>query len=257
MSAQAPQALHHRLYAPFRNTVSTPNGLALVPLRSKRGGSCSIHRVHYSQHIVKAKHAFEDQAVELPNQKAPKPEEPKPASPAPAVAASAFEEQIAAPAVKPEVLSGPDEEPRLPAGVLFTEVSGPNIVRIIQIPDDNTEALSGARIMLLDHTNNIHSIYNPDGQVLFGAYWDALGALPPIVPKGTIGWLGLGAGSAAQVTKKYWPERSMEGWEMDESVIKAARQFMGLSKLESGPSPLVVHISDAFSDDAVVEGGFA
>lgn len=64
-----------------------------------------------------------------------------------------------------------------------------------QVPDDVEEQyqqVAGARVLLLDRSGNLHSIYRPSGSVggergdksveLTGSYWDYLATLPSLVP---------------------------------------------------------------------------
>mmetsp|Transcript_34936 Transcript_34936/g.48449 ORF Transcript_34936/g.48449 Transcript_34936/m.48449 type:complete len:350 (-) Transcript_34936:245-1294(-) len=162
------------------------------------------------------------------------------------------------PSEVPDLVAEVTPDAELPSGVLFQAFSGANIVRVVQIPEDAEVGLAGARILLLDHTNNIHSIYKPGGDVLWGAYWDVLAAFPPLLPaEGVLGWYGLGAGTAPRAVKHHWPDREMRGWELDSQVVAAARAHMGLDDLEAALPPLKVFESDIFDADAVVEGGFA
>lgn len=85
-------------------------------------------------------------------------------------------------------------------------------------------------------------------------------SLPPVVPLGPVALLGLGAGTAAHLMLKFWPWLQLVGWEIDPMIVELSRQFFGMSELEkateSGGS-LSVHIGDALSLSATVEGGFA
>ncbi|KAK3237915.1 hypothetical protein CYMTET_52040 [Cymbomonas tetramitiformis] len=167
---------------------------------------------------------------------------------------SFFEDQDLSASEEKEI---PPPEPVLPPGVLFMEGNENNIIRVVDIPVDAGIALAGARLLMLDHTNNVHSIYQPSSETLLStAYWDVMGCLPPLLPAGgTLGWLGLGAGTGAHLINKYFPQQRQEGWELDGTVLEASRKFMGLAELESGDNPLEVHVSNAF--EACVEGGFS
>jgi len=114
--------------------------------------------------------------------------------------------------------------------------------------------LRGARILVLDRSGNIHSIWRPN-HFLTKSYWDFLATMPAISPPGTLGILGLGAGTVAHMIHHYYPEQHMAGWEVDPAVIMAAREFMGLGKIEES-GKLRCFTGDALSMDAVLPGGF-
>ncbi|KAG1354691.1 hypothetical protein COCNU_07G008030 [Cocos nucifera] len=116
-----------------------------------------------------------------------------------------------------------------------------------------------SRFLLLDSSHNIHSMLNKD-QIWTGSYWDEFASLPAIVPQGPIAILGLGGGTAAHLLLKLWPSLHLEGWEIDEILIDMAREYFGLSELEKSTQAggsLSVHLGDALSESATVEGGFA
>ncbi|XP_077223812.1 uncharacterized protein LOC143857277 isoform X2 [Tasmannia lanceolata] len=116
-----------------------------------------------------------------------------------------------------------------------------------------------SRILLLDSTHNIHSIYNK-GHKWTGSYWDEFATLPAIVPQGPIAILGLGGGTAAHLMLELCPSLKLEGWEIDEILIDQAREYLGLSHLEKcnqAGGILFVHVGDALSHSAVIPGGFA
>ncbi|PKU65055.1 uncharacterized protein LOC110111163 [Dendrobium catenatum] len=115
------------------------------------------------------------------------------------------------------------------------------------------------RILLLDSSHNVHSILCKE-QKWTGSYWDEFASLPAIVPQGPIAILGLGAGTAAHLMLDLWPSRRVEGWEIDGILIDIAREYFALSDLErctQAGGSLSVHIGDALSPSADIEGGFA
>jgi spermidine synthase len=61
---------------------------------------------------------------------------------------------------------------------------------------------------------------------------DCLAVLPALVAAGRIAVLGLGAGTIAHLVCAYYPDRVVDGWELDPAVIKVARQHMGMQQLE-------------------------
>ncbi|XP_043710819.1 uncharacterized protein LOC122659757 isoform X2 [Telopea speciosissima] len=116
-----------------------------------------------------------------------------------------------------------------------------------------------SRILLLDSTQNIHSMSNR-GEKWTGAYWDEFASLPAIVPQGPIGILGLGGGTVAHLMLDLWPSLKLEGWEIDRILIDKAREYFGLSDLEKCTEVggvLHVHVGDALSSSATVDGGFS
>ncbi|THG08099.1 hypothetical protein TEA_024625 [Camellia sinensis var. sinensis] len=72
-----------------------------------------------------------------------------------------------------------------------------------------------SRMLLLDSSHNVHSIYNK-AKKWTGSYWDECASLPAIVPQGPIAIFGLGGGTAAHLMLDLWPSLVLEGWEIDE-----------------------------------------
>ncbi|KAL8223294.1 hypothetical protein R6Q57_020693 [Mikania cordata] len=118
---------------------------------------------------------------------------------------------------------------------------------------------SESRMLLLDSTHNIHSVFIK-GQVWTGSYWDEFASLPAIIPEGPIAIFGLGGGTAAHLMLTLWPSLQLHGWEIDEILIDKSREHLGLSDLEKpteGGGILNVHIGDALSSSSTVPGGYA
>ncbi|KAL3844965.1 hypothetical protein ACJIZ3_002368 [Penstemon smallii] len=116
-----------------------------------------------------------------------------------------------------------------------------------------------SRLLLLDSTNNVHSILNKSSKWT-GSYWDEFAALPPIVPDGPIAIFGLGGGTAAHLMLQLWPSLKLEGWEIDKILIDMSRDYLGLGDLEKHTvdgGVLNIHIGDAFSPAAAIHGGYA
>jgi len=121
--------------------------------------------------------------------------------------------------------------------------------------------LKGSRILVLDQSGNIHSIYRPgmpSDQFLTKSYWEFLATMPNFIPfnEGTIGILGLGAGTVARMLHAHYPNQMMAGWELDPAVLMAGRLYMGLDQLEAS-GKLVCHTGDALSEGSTVPGGFS
>ncbi|VAI10078.1 unnamed protein product [Triticum turgidum subsp. durum] len=115
------------------------------------------------------------------------------------------------------------------------------------------------RYLVLDPTRNVHSIL-PKKSAWTNSYWDECVSLPTVVPRGPVALLGLGAGTAAHMMLEVWPWIQLIGWEIDPTVIELSRDYFGMSTLEKTTElggSLSVHIGDALSPSATVEGGFA
>nr|XP_043640331.1 uncharacterized protein LOC122611373 [Erigeron canadensis] len=126
-----------------------------------------------------------------------------------------------------------------------------NDILILDTPD--------SRMLLLDSTHNVHSVYNK-GQKWTGSYWDEFASLPAIIPEGPIAIFGLGGGTAAHLMLSLWPSLQLHGWEIDEILIHKSREHLGLSDLEKYTDDggiLHVHIGDALSISSGICGGYA
>ncbi|XP_068635968.1 uncharacterized protein [Aristolochia californica] len=135
--------------------------------------------------------------------------------------------------------------------VLFAMRSEYNDIVIVDSPK--------ARYLLLDSTNNVHSIYNKV-EKWTDSYWDEFACLPAVIPQGPVALLGLGGGTAAHLLLGLWPSLQLEGWEIDRILVDQAREYLELSALEQRNQDggvLNIHVGDAFSPSAVVPGGFA
>ncbi|KAG0562110.1 hypothetical protein KC19_9G119000 [Ceratodon purpureus] len=155
-----------------------------------------------------------------------------------------------------------------------------NFVQVLEVSRRADHGLAGCKLLLLDRPGNIQSVYNPY-KVITDSYYDVFATLPPLLPDGPVGILGLGAGTAARIIHYFWPHVELHGWELDPSVVMVARQFFDLSELEEGKrldgrvsvfeleddesSPgtsgatgrLVVHVGDALACQAPTGDGFA
>eukprot|EP00252_Welwitschia_mirabilis_P013754 TRINITY_DN3029_c0_g1_i2.p1 TRINITY_DN3029_c0_g1~~TRINITY_DN3029_c0_g1_i2.p1 ORF type:complete len:292 (-),score=58.28 TRINITY_DN3029_c0_g1_i2:131-1006(-) len=100
--------------------------------------------------------------------------------------------------------------------VLTSVLSKHNKITILEVPQNMKDSpFAGSRLLLLDDSNNIHSIYRKE-ETLTGFYWDEFSSLPGIVPAGPIAILGLGAGTAARTMLDLWPSLKLYGWEIDQ-----------------------------------------
>ncbi|GAY47318.1 hypothetical protein CUMW_103670 [Citrus unshiu] len=130
-----------------------------------------------------------------------------------------------------------------------------NYIRVLEVSRKVDHPFAGARLLLLDGPGNIHSI-SYLFRSLTNTYFDVFATLPPILPPGPIGILGFGAGSAARLILDLYPEAVIHGWELDPSVIKVAREFFALEKLEkSYPDRLFVYVGNALK--ASLKDGFS
>ncbi|KXZ47892.1 hypothetical protein GPECTOR_32g505 [Gonium pectorale] len=124
---------------------------------------------------------------------------------------------------------------------------------------------AGSRLLLLDTTGNLHSLYHPD-RVLTGCYWDVLATLPSLVPPGPLGLLGLGAGTVPRAIAAHFrcgpggdgdsSSYVVHGWELDPGVVMAGRMYLGMAELERS-GQLVVYTGDALAPTASIPGGFS
>uniref|UniRef100_A0A2N9GVP8 PABS domain-containing protein n=1 Tax=Fagus sylvatica TaxID=28930 RepID=A0A2N9GVP8_FAGSY len=130
-----------------------------------------------------------------------------------------------------------------------------NYIRVLEVSRKADHPFAGSRLLLLDAPGNIHSI-----SFLFtsftNTYFDVFATLPPILPPGPVGILGFGAGSAARLCLRLYPELVIHGWELDPSVIAVGREYFGLAKLEKQyPHRLFIRIGNALK--ASVRDGFS
>eukprot|EP00252_Welwitschia_mirabilis_P013753 TRINITY_DN3029_c0_g1_i1.p1 TRINITY_DN3029_c0_g1~~TRINITY_DN3029_c0_g1_i1.p1 ORF type:complete len:353 (-),score=72.70 TRINITY_DN3029_c0_g1_i1:131-1189(-) len=144
--------------------------------------------------------------------------------------------------------------------VLTSVLSKHNKITILEVPQNMKDSpFAGSRLLLLDDSNNIHSIYRKE-ETLTGFYWDEFSSLPGIVPAGPIAILGLGAGTAARTMLDLWPSLKLYGWEIDQILVDMARAYLGLAELEkqtTNSGVLHVYIGDALSPSATIPGGFS
>jgi hypothetical protein len=108
-----------------------------------------------------------------------------------------------------------------------------NFVQVLEVARGADHCLAGCRLLLLDRPGNRQSVYTPY-KVITESYYDVFATLPPLLPDGPVGILGLGAGTAARIVHYFWPHLALHGWELDPSVVMVARQFFDLSELEEG-----------------------
>ncbi|CAI5465922.1 unnamed protein product [Closterium sp. Yama58-4] len=124
--------------------------------------------------------------------------------------------------------------------------------------NDPSLVLAGSRVMLLDDSSNVSSLYNKR-TIWTRSYWDNLASLAPLLSHelgsgenarlpGPVALLGLAGGSVARIIRTQWPEVGVQAWEIDLVVVDMARRFFSLASLEK-PSPqggyLHVTVGDA------------
>lgn len=132
------------------------------------------------------------------------------------------------------------------------------MVMVLQFPPDmDVKEVAGARVLMLDHTGNIHSIYREETVATGGLYWDYLAILPSLVP-GTapVAILGLGAGTVPRIIAQTAPQARMVGWELDAGVVEVSRHLLGLAELEL-ERKLEVRVGDALGADVGQAGPFS
>lgn len=164
---------------------------------------------------------------------------------------------------------------------LVDEATTPfNQISVLELDEAGDHELAGAYVLKLDGADLAHSVFWGNGKVWSGGCHDVFASLPPLLPEGPIGILGLGAGTVARLLLHIWPSLHLEGWELDPEVVRVGRQYFGLADLESlqgrertpegkvikteklprrkkKTGRLVVHIGDALGPQATVTGGFA
>lgn len=120
------------------------------------------------------------------------------------------------------------------------------------------ETYTNTRVLMLDDNMSISSVYCPDDPGrLTGYYWDVVAGIDPVLPaEGSIAFLGFAGGTGALSVNKYWPERKMEGWELDQEVIDVVRPHLGVSTLED-KGKLRLVCGDAFEATSEDSEGFA
>jgi len=123
--------------------------------------------------------------------------------------------------------------------LIYEQESLYNYIQVTQLPD-------GTRELTLNEGQAIHSIYYPNPKtVLTGWYWDYFLAAPYFNARFTpqklhrVGIIGLAAGTIAhQFTKVYGPV-SIDGVEIDPSIIDVGRRYFAMNE----PN-LHVHVQD-------------
>lgn len=134
-----------------------------------------------------------------------------------------------------------------------------NNIVILEGAEDSPSHYAGCRILLLDRSGNVHSVYRR-ATAWTKSYWDEFAAFPAVIPDGPVAILGLGGGTAARLLLELWPSLKLEGYEIDQILVDNAREHLGLAELESPTGDggvLRVHVGDALADTASVDGGFA
>ena len=119
---------------------------------------------------------------------------------------------------------------------------------LIEVSEDS----DGSFILRLDKSSNIHSLHVP-GQATTDSYWDDFALLPPLIPAGPVGIIGLGAGTVVGLYRTFWPRRRLVAWEIDPVVVEVGRAYFGLADEAS----LTIHIGDVFADSSPADGPFA
>lgn len=124
-----------------------------------------------------------------------------------------------------------------------------NFVQVLEVSRRSEHPLAGCKLLLLDRSGNIQSVYHPY-KLITSSYYDIFASLPPIIPDGPVGILGLGAGTAARMIHQFWPHINLHGWELDASVVMVARQFFDMKELEEGKPPVNGRSAFELEEDA-------
>jgi predicted membrane-bound spermidine synthase len=114
--------------------------------------------------------------------------------------------------------------------LIYDQESLYNYIQVTQLPD-------GARQLILNEGEAIHSIYYPDpNQVLTGWYWDYFLAAPYFNKGFTpqqlhrVAIIGLAGGTIAhQFTKVYGPV-PIDGVEIDPAIVNVGRKYFGMNE---------------------------
>ncbi|MBP6884869.1 MAG: fused MFS/spermidine synthase [Candidatus Pacebacteria bacterium] len=97
-----------------------------------------------------------------------------------------------------------------------------------------TKDFEGNTYMQFDQAMGIQSVYNPE-KILSGYYYDDLATLAGIISKEKkdVLILGLAGGTSARIIKSVYGDMvSIDGVEIDPTVIEASKKFFGLNKLD-------------------------
>lgn len=114
--------------------------------------------------------------------------------------------------------------------LIYEQESLYNYIQVTQLPD-------GTRQLILNEGEAIHSIYNPNPNVvLTGWYWDYFLAAPYFNPGFTpqqlhrVAIIGLAAGTIAhQFTQVYGPVR-IDGVEIDPAIVNVGRKYFAMNE---------------------------
>eukprot|EP00899_Mesostigma_viride_P016175 jgi/Mesvir1/24559/Mv21894-RA.1 len=129
-----------------------------------------------------------------------------------------------------------------------------NRINLFEYPPDAAPNLANARMMILDETMNVHSVYRPHTSIT-ASYWDGLASVAALVTDPnpspgakptTIAIFGLGAGTCPRIIHEFWPSVKMYGWELDDVVVDMGRKHMGMQALEDSGA-LTVFVADALT----------
>ncbi len=119
------------------------------------------------------------------------------------------------------LLAVPPGAVRAERGLLYEDESLYQYVRVLQQGDE--------RVLQLNEGIVAHSLWRPD-TVLTGGEWDMFLAVPPLLgrPVERIAALGNAGGTTARAFGVVYPQARIDGVELDPSVTKAARRYLGL-----------------------------
>jgi spermidine synthase len=119
-------------------------------------------------------------------------------------------------------------------GVLIYETESE--YNYIQVLQDGEETL-----LALNEGHAVHSIYNPNS-LLTGGPWDYFALAPlfgsPAEPERTL-MIGLAGGTAARQLLAAYPGTTIDGVEIDETVVEIAREYFAMTDPR-----IIVHIED-------------
>lgn len=123
------------------------------------------------------------------------------------------------------VLRGPLKQGR---GQIYEGESAYNYIQVVE--------RDGARLLMLNEGQAVHSVYHPDTIVTYGT-WDFFLAAPFFNPPETnplalerVGIIGLAAGTISKQYTEVFGPLPIDGWEIDPEIIEVGRRFFAMNE---------------------------
>lgn len=112
------------------------------------------------------------------------------------------------------------------AGLLYERESAYNYIQVVEQPD-------GARWLLLNEGQGVHSIYHPTGLATFGT-WDFFLAAPFFMPEfrppQRVAVVGLAAGTAPRQYTAVFGPIAIDGIEIDPAIVEVGRRYFAMTE---------------------------